>query len=201
VSYVTQDDGAGGTTLVVHTGGDGAGSGEIRIRDWQQGELGIRLEDAADSIDGTLWTGVRADVPRIKPLVTNDGDTSDMATGMQHESGNESGSGFLLDTLGTLGPSGEATQGAWRFGALELADWTRAATATRQPADDAALTPPDVDPSGVTVADLASALAGATGDSDESDAAGPGSAPQLWPVTDDWSSAFVPPDAPARPMR
>ena len=65
----------------------------------------------------------------------------------------------------------------------------------------AALTPPDVDPSGVTVADLASALAGAAGDSDEVDAAGPGSAPTLWPVTDDWSSAFVPPDAPARPMR
>jgi RTX calcium-binding nonapeptide repeat (4 copies) len=201
VSYVTQDDGAGGTTLVVHTGGDGAGSGEIRIRDWQQGELGIRLEDAADSIYGTLWTGVRADAPRIKPLVTDGGDASDAASGMQRESGNESGSGFPLDTLGSLGPSGEASQGSGRFGALELADWARAATATRRPADDAALTPPDVDPSGVTVADLASALAGATGDSDESDAAGPGSAPQLWPVTDDWSSAFVPPDAPARPMR
>ena len=201
VSYVTQDDGTGGTTLVVHTGGDGADSGEIRIRDWQQGELGIRLEDAADAIDGTLWTGVRADAPRIKPLVTNAGDASDAATGVQRESGNESGSGFLLDSLGTLGPSGEAWQGAGHVGALELADWARAATAWRQPADDAALAPPDVDPSGVTVADLASALAGAAGEFDEADAAGPGSAPTLWPATDDWSSAFVPPDAPARPMR
>lgn len=201
VSYVTQDDGTGGTTLVVHTGGDDTGPGEIRIRDWQQGDLGIRLEGAADSIDGTRWTGVRADVPRIKPLVTDDGDASGTAIGAQRESGNESGSGFLFDTRGTAGPSGAAWQGAGPLVALELADWARAATPRRYPADDAAPTPPDVDPSGVTVADLASALAGATGDADESDAAGPGSAAPLWPANDEWSSAFVPPDAPARPMR
>ncbi|MBK6393819.1 MAG: hypothetical protein IPF73_03340 [Betaproteobacteria bacterium] len=123
VSYVTQDDGAAGTTLVVRTGGDDTASGEIRIRDWQQGELGIRLEGAADSIDGAPWTGVRADVPRIKPLVTNDGDASDAAAGVQRESGNESGSGFLLDALGTLGPSGEAWQESgtpWRARACRL---------------------------------------------------------------------------------
>lgn len=67
--------------------------------------------------------------------------------------------------------------------------------------DDAVQTSPDVDPAGVTAADFASALAGAAGDHDESEAGGLRRMPAIWDAGDDWASAVVPPDVPARPLR
>ena len=81
VSYLTHDDGAGGTTLIIRTGvrdGDGAGTGEIRIRDWREGMLGIDLSGAPEAAVGAPNDVVSAPLPRLKPRISW---SDDMAPG------------------------------------------------------------------------------------------------------------------------
>ena len=205
VGYVAHDDGAGGTTLVVRTGEDDGPAGEIRIRDWQQGLFGIRLDDATEVAQRAPTTEASVDGARLKPLLSDDAhvsyDAQEAADAAGREPGTESGSGTPLRERGSPVSAVDARQDAWGQGALELADWTRATSARRLPMDDAVQTSPDVDPAGVTAADFASALAGAAGDHDESEAGGLRRMPAIWDAGDDWASAIVPPDVPARPLR
>lgn len=205
VGYVAHDDGAGGTTLVIRAGDDDGAAGEIRIRDWQQGLFGIRLDDASGAEVRAPRTEASVDGAGPKPLSSDDVDAShdaqDEAAAAGREPGTESGSGSPLHERGTPDSAADAHPGAWGHGVLALADWNRATSARRLPMDDAVLSPPDVDPAGVTAADFASALAGAAGDHDESEAGEIGRMPAIWTAGDDWASALVPPDVPARPLR
>jgi len=204
VSYVTRDDGAGGTTLVIRTGDGDDAAGEIRIRDWHQGMFGIRIEDVAQAVGGAQWTGASDSLPQLKPLLTGGGDPSasaiDAPAGMDRESGNESGSVAAIGG-GSAAERAVAPRDMDELGALDFADWSHVMSTRRLAVDDAVLSPPAVDPGSVTAADLASALAGAAADHDDTEAAGLGHAPPIWPSADDWSSAFAPPEAPARPLR
>ncbi|MEO8486791.1 MAG: hypothetical protein ABI585_10690 [Betaproteobacteria bacterium] len=119
VAYALHDDGAGGTTLVI---ANGAGGGEIRVRDWRQGMLGIHLDDDAtddatgaaggDSVGSAPGPAAHDTRGQLKPRITgadpasgtadtNASDATlkpritsvDAAVTDPRETGNESGSG------------------------------------------------------------------------------------------------------------
>ncbi len=199
VRYATHEE-AGSTTLVIRTGAEG---GEIRIRDWREGLFGIRLDDRPETIDGAEVPAPIDAVPRTTPLVSW-GDASDVEVALAvvgREPGNESGSATGIAGDDASGIAVAASRGGDRYGVLGIADWLEATTAPQPAWVEAAHAPPGVDPTGVTVSDLASALAGTADGHDDGESVGLRHGPSLWTTGDDWSSAVVPPEAPGRPHR
>ena len=173
VAYAVREESDGRATLVIATGASGA----IRVTDWEDGELGIHVADAAvDHVDGA--SGSPAGPGRVlKPRYTDR--ATDAPALPDREAGNESGSGH-----------------AWT-GALGLDDWERALPRAPMRREPVAL-PPDSDAATLTPADVASAIAGHVADDEDADGAMPGRS-MPWPPADDLRVALEPPDAPQRP--
>ncbi len=200
VAYSTEDDGVGGTTLVIRAGGpEGAAAGEIRVRDWRDGALGIHLAPVADAAGLPPWRrgqaarqrrGSRARTAtsgivvtgaawRASPAGSRSGDTLGVAgrdvrgRGFARENGNESGSwAIAADASSGGGMARIVGRVEDRGQALDAADWTRVlrgAPALAPGGEIAA--PPALDAGAVTAADVASALADAAGEHDDGDAA------------------------------
>jgi len=179
VAYSTEGDGVGGTTLVIRTGGpEGAPAGEIRVRDWHDGALGIHLPPVADAAglppaprsgEGVIKPLVTGAAAQLKPLVSPDVPDE----GFARENGNESGSwAIAADASSGGGMARIVGRVEDRGQALDAADWTRVlrgAPALAPGGEIAA--PPALDAGAVTAADVASALADAAGEHDDGDAA------------------------------
>lgn len=230
VRYSLLDDGAGGSTLVIR-GAESAGrpqAGEIRVRDWRQGDLGIRLADPAAGATPAMVSD--DDPPEGADSSVPDEDADDSAdaggNGAAHptlgpllrldpfrEPGNESGWGTIdpgvrdvpAPTAAQDDPASDDTVAPDPVDAdadagapVDAGDWARA-FAGRPPAGDRHLPePPDVDAGAVTLADLGLALA-VHADDDALDASGVATPSSRLPVPDDsWALAIAPPEAPPR---
>lgn len=206
VGYSTENDGAGGTTLVVATGSRATASGEIRVRDWQDGDLGIHVAaassapeagpaPAAGAAEPGPDTTPDAPLPVQKPRVTFESE----ATPFVREDGNESGMGWAFaDVVGSgdapaHGTPADSDSGPVR--SLDVAQALRGRPAFATP--DMIAAPPGFDPGALTAADVADALAGATGDHDDGEAASTPTRLPWW-MAHDAPRGFEPPDAPSR---
>lgn len=219
VSFSTEADGMGGTTLVVRTVEPaGMPAVEIRVRDWQPGDLGIHLPEPATPAESSLGSMAGAPLPDLKPYITApslvaesgsaaadpvpdfgivDARGSDAPTYVR-ESGNESGMGNAIAfatsprAVDVLGP---ATPRAAEVGASDWARALRSAPSTGGQAEAAA--PPAYDPATITSSDVAGALAGLAGEHDDAEA-GFASVALPW-----WSAPEVPPglEPPVAPAR
>ena len=171
--YSVIDDGTGGRTLVIRVGGDGEGrrSGEIRVRDWHDGDLGVHLSArtlgaggavAVDPVDAEEASGSGEDATAaLRPLSRGDGRV--------REQGNESGWGVADDAPAAgVEPTGrgETTGGedADAGPALEFADWERAFSRRASPGGSSPTAAPDIDASALTPADVVAALSAPSDD-------------------------------------
>lgn len=177
--YSVIDDGTGGRTLVIRLGGDGEErrGGEIRVRDWRDGDLGIRLSAgtlgageaaAADPVDAeeASGSGEAAAAPALRPR-SRDDDWS-------RERGNESGWGVAdvapPDAVGPTGrgdgsgDDGSGDDGADAGSPIEFGDWERAFSRRASPGGPMPTSAPDLDASALTPADVVAALSAPSGD-------------------------------------
>lgn len=213
VSFRTESDGAGATTLVVRTAADGRTPGEIRVRDWHDGALGIHLagpEGTASPHPAPLSgsehvarvPGFPEPVPVTKPRVTaSQGTMAGIAPAVfEREDGNESGMGMPSDPrLASADPIVAAVGRAEARGrALDAADWAlamRRGPGFASGTDVAA--PPAYDAAAITSVDVAGALADAAGDHEDGEVAIDALRLPWW-SHGDARSAIAPPDFPPR---